>query len=395
MVDTVRGRDSRRALVRGALAGLWVAAVGAVATSGAAAHLARRIVSVDAEHPDDVEILEVTADTVLLAATQDTLAPGRYGVWFDGGQGHARLGDVVARDLRGGTVTRTLLGVDRGELRPGGARWNRYFYCGTPGSALSLDFEDVQVVTECGSMPAWVVPPRPGAPLSGTWVVLVHGRGATREECLRALPVLQRLGVTSLIVSYRNDPGMPASPGGRYQFGDAEWADVEAAVAHAAHAGAREVVLLGWSMGGAMALQVLTRSWIAGRVNAVVLDGPVLDWRHVLSHHARIRRVPSGLVRLAGGLLGHPWARRLVGVDAPVSFDRMDWVRRAADLQVPVLILHSLDDEFVPCEPSRRLAGTRPDLVTLVPFTDAPHTAEWNVDPDLWEAAVARFLLRL
>ena len=34
--------------------------------------------------------------------------------------------------------------------------------------------------------------------------MLVHGRGATREECLRALPVLHRLGFPALVVSYRN-----------------------------------------------------------------------------------------------------------------------------------------------------------------------------------------------
>jgi hypothetical protein len=60
-----------------------------------------------------------------------------------------------------------------------------------------------------------------------------------------------------------------------------------------------------------------------------------------------------------------------------------------------VLVLHSEDDEFVPCEPSRLLAVTRPDLVTYVPSRGARHTKEWNVDPDGWDAAVARFLLGL
>ena len=76
----------------------------------------------------------------------------------------ARLGEVVAttgdverlnttvpspkgarehRPVRRGTVTRRVLGVDLGELAPGPARWNKYFYCGTPESALGVEQEDV------------------------------------------------------------------------------------------------------------------------------------------------------------------------------------------------------------------------------------------------------------
>jgi len=58
-------------------------------------------------------------------------------------------------------------------------------------------------------------------------------------------------------------------------------------------------------------------------------------------------------------------------------------------------VLHSDDDEFVPSGPSRRLALARPDLVTLVSSRGARHTKEWNVDPDSWDTAVARFLLSL
>jgi hypothetical protein len=71
----------------------------------------------------------------------------------------------------------------------------------------------------------------------------------------------------------------------------------------------------------------------------------------------------------------------------------MDWVARAAELRLPLLIIHSDDDEFVPSGPSRRVAAARPDLVTFVAVPGARHTKEWNVDPDAWDTAVARFLL--
>jgi pimeloyl-ACP methyl ester carboxylesterase len=138
----------------------------------------------------------------------------------------------------------------------------------------------------------------------------------------------------------------------------------------------------------------VSRSWTADRVRALVLDAPVVDWRMVLDHHARINRLPRPVGRLGLAMLGHRTARRVVGVDGPVDLRRMDWVTRAAELRLPVLLVHSEDDEFVPCGPSRRLAEARPDLVTYVPFTGARHTKEWNVDPDRWEREVARFLLR-
>jgi len=386
--------SNRTAALRGAVVGASLAVAAGAGVSALATYYARKVVTPDAEKPDDVEVLAVGAGTVTLRATPETTAAGRYGLWLDGGSGHARVGAVIDHDEEARTVTRRLLGVDGGRLREGAARWNQYYYAGTP-AALGLPFEEVAVPTDLGDMPAWFVPPAPGVPARDAWAILVHGRGATREECLRALPVLHRLGFPALVVSYRNDPGAPRSHGGRYHLGDAEWLDVEAALLVAAERGAAEVVLVGWSMGGAIVLQVVTRSWLADRVRAVVLDAPVLDWRHVLDHHARINRLPEPVGRLAQVVLQHRSARQLLGVDEPLSLDRMDWVTRAAELQVPLLILHSDDDEFVPAEPSRRLALARPDVVTYVPSHGARHTKEWNVDPDAWDSAVARFLLEL
>ena len=62
--------------------------------------------------------------------------PGRYGLWFDGGQGHARVGAVLEVDEEAGRVRRVLEGVDAGELRVGPARWNQYYFVGDPQDAL-------------------------------------------------------------------------------------------------------------------------------------------------------------------------------------------------------------------------------------------------------------------
>lgn len=210
------------------------AAVGGAVSMGTATYFAHRIITPEHEKKDDTTVVEVGEGTVTLRATPETTSPGRYGLWLDKGRGHARLGEIVdppaggpaderartrgpardgARQGRAGrraTVTRRVLGVDEGELVPGPARWNKYFYCGTPRSAVGLDYEDVLVPSDIGDLPAWRVPPAPGAG-DGDWAILVHGRSAQREECLRALPVLHRQGFTSLVPMYRNDIGAPPS----------------------------------------------------------------------------------------------------------------------------------------------------------------------------------------
>ena len=394
-----RAGRGRPVAVLGAVVGAGTLLVAGFAAA-VAALLARRIVSPDrGPRPDDVDVLGVGTGTVTLRATTETVAPGRYGFWLDGGAGHVRVGEVLDHDRYARTVTRSVVAVDSGRLDQGPARWNQYFYSGNPATALGLPYEELTLAGEVGDLPAWFVPAATeasgGAAQRQTWAIMVHGRGASREECLRAIPLLHRLGFPSLAVTYRNDPEAAASPSGRYHLGDAEWRDVEVAVLHAVEHGASDVVLVGWSMGGAIALQLLTRSWTADRIRAVVLDAPVLDWRDVIDHHARINRVPAVVGRLSQSVLEHGQARRLAALDRPLSLNRMDWVARADELTRPILILHSDDDEFVPSGPSRRLAQARPDLVTLVSSRDAGHTREWNVDPHAWDAAVARFLLAL
>src|SRR5256885_1517864 len=121
-----------------------------------------------------VHVLAVGAGTVTRRARREPIAAGRYGLWLDGGAGHARWGEVIDHDEEARTVTRRLLGVDGGRLREGPARWNQYFYAGTP-AALGLPFEELVVPTDLGDMPAWFVSPAPGVPARDTWALLVHG----------------------------------------------------------------------------------------------------------------------------------------------------------------------------------------------------------------------------
>jgi len=380
----------RRAAVAAAAVGATTTLASAAGSLAAAAYFARRVLTPERQRPDDTKILELCDDRVLLSATDETVVPGRYGLWLDGGAGHARIGEITATDATAGTVEREVHGTDHGELRPGGARFDGYYYAGTPEQALGLRTESVDFPGELGRMPAWVVPAPDGR---GTrWAVCVHGRGALRQETLRALPALHAAGLTSLVPTYRNDEDVPAGPDGRYNLGLSEWRDLEAAVEYAVRSGAEEVVLVGWSMGGAIVLQFLDRSPMADVVSRVVLDGPVIDWGDVLDHHARLHRLPKGVGTLSRSMMGRGWGRRFVGVHESVDVARTDWVSRAGELRHPMLIVHSAEDEFVPVGPSRALARHRPDLVTFEEWQLARHCKEWNTDPERWERVVGAFV---
>ena len=381
---------------RTAVAGVAVAGgavLGGAVSMGTATYFAHRIITPEHEKKDDVTVLAVADGGVTVRATPDTTARGRYGLWLDGGVGHARLGDVLTTEGAGrtATVTRELLGVDEGELAPGSARWDKYFYCGTPSSALGLDHEDVVVTSDVGDLPTWRVPPAEGVG-QGDWAILVHGRSAMREETLRAIPVLHRLGMTCLVPMYRNDIGAPPSEDGRYSLGLAEWRDVDAAMRYALAHGARRLVLVGWSMGGAIVLQALNRSDVAHRVHRVFLDGPVIDWGSVLAHQADLHFIPRPIDHLARSLMRSRASRHLLRIAEPVDVAATNWVDRADEVAHRMFIIHSATDETVPFEPSLDLARRRPGLVHTYVWPQARHCQEWNTNPSLWEDLVASFL---
>jgi alpha-beta hydrolase superfamily lysophospholipase len=350
--------------------------------------VARTVVTPPTRRLERTRILSVdgAGDLVTLTSTADSRLPGEYSLFFAAGAGHARVGEIVAETPA--RVIRRLLGVDRGDLaRSRRGRFSGWYYTGP--AELGFPFENVDIQTELGPAPAWLV--CAGVP-STRWVIQVHGRAVRREETLRAVPVFRAAGYTSLLVSYRNDEGAPASLDGRYGLGDTEWRDVESAIRYAVDHGATDVVLMGWSMGGATVLQTITRSKLAGVIRGIVLDSPVIDWVSALSFQGQLLGLPKPVRSGVIALLGMKEAGRLTGQLAPIDLPRLDFVRRAAELHVPILLMHSDDDGFVPATASLALAAARPDIVTYERFTVAGHTKLWNFDRDRWNGAIARWL---
>ena len=195
-------------------------------------------------------------------------------------------------------------------------------------------------------------------------------------------------GHSTLTITYRNDAGLPASPSGYYQFGADEWQDLESAAKYALAAGARELVLAGYSMGGAIVLGFLYRSALAERVKAVILDSPALDFEGLLDDQTA-RQIPLG-EPLRGALTG--LVKFLAAQRFGIDYRALDYLERVEALSVPVLLFHGSDDTRVPQWLSDRLAAARPDLVQYEVFVGAIHVGSWNQDRARYELAVRRFL---
>ncbi|GAB3633336.1 alpha/beta fold hydrolase [Microbacterium shaanxiense] len=347
--------------------------------------VARRVVT-PSPRAADTEILAVDtgAQTIELSRTPDTELPGRYGLFTTGTHGYVKLGAVLSADAT--RVRRKLLTqIESGAKIDRAAGFSGWYY--SSPSELHLPWENVLIGSPAGPCPAWMFPAD-----SSTWVIQVHGRGVTRAECLRAVPVFHALGMPNLVVSYRNDGEAPRSKGGSYALGASEWRDVDAAISYALRHGATRVLLMGWSMGGAIALQTAVSSAHREAIAGLVLDSPVVDWRGVLRFQAREEGIRDPFPALAMNALSSPLTARLSGAEFVISFDKLDMVARADELTVPILVLHSEDDGFVPADASHALAEARPDLVTMPRFTGARHTKIWNYDQIGWTKAITDWM---
>lgn len=401
-------------------AGASLAFAGALGAAGLASHLARKIVVPPKAPAENVKVHSLgypstdqgpgaQPSTISLEATASTLAPGSYGFYFSAGAGFALLGEVISYHPSEGRLVRPIekifqgdmTGIKRGRLSGVVAR--------TPQEA-GYRAKDIELNLPNGPSPAWLIHPQaaqgdqasdqasdqgsdqaPAGKPSSCWAIMIHGMGATRAETLRALEATQALGLSSLHMSYRNDREAPSSEDGRYGLGFTEWKDVEVAIDYALSHGAQQVVLFGWSMGGSIALQTADLARNRRAIQALVLDGPALDWLGLIEYHTDLNKIPLRIGQLGISMITRPPLTAFTGLKEPISLEQISWPHRAGDIQLPTLILHSIDDSYVPYQPSQVLSQLS-DLVDFIPFERASHTREWNVDPQGWTQAVSSWL---
>lgn len=326
----------------------------------------------------DAAVVVVPPDTADAAADVDAVT----GLRWDGG--YAQVGPTTSTEGQAQTRSFELL---TGSPPPRGedtAQFHGHAFPPDP-EAAGFVVDTVTYPAPGGELEAWYLPGD-----GSTWVVAVHGRGETRAEMLRVADGIRELRYPTLIVQYRNDPGAPSSNDGVMLAGQEEWVDVDAAVDHALANGADDVVVFGNSLGGAIALSHAMQD-DRDVVRGLVLDAPMADLREIVQQR-------SGEALPVGGPIGDSIlavGRLVTWLRTGLDFDTVDYVERAAELDVPVLVFHGTDDRSVPVSISEDLAAARPDLVEFHPVPDAAHVRAWNEDPATYTDVVSAFLDRL
>jgi uncharacterized protein len=208
----------------------------------------------------------------------------------------------------------------------------------TPARA-ELEYRDIHLSAADGTrLHAWWLPAKPGVAVKGT-VLHLHGNGGNLAWHLGGAYWLPAQGYQVLMLDYRGyglSEGKPSLPA-VYQDIDAAFAWLE----QAPEVQGKPLILLGQSLGGALAVHYLSeRPRRRAALHALALDGVPASYRGVARH-----------------ALSRSWLTWPLQV--PLSWlipDGDSAIHGIATLEgLPLLILHSADDEVVPFANGRLL----------------------------------------
>ena len=353
---------------------------------------------------DRVVIAGINDSSIILNVEEEMWGPllekGIYGII--GQNGDAIVGDIISTD--GTIVERSLVNLngtlvvgdrirgtslvvreDTGGYKIlGTSSWSGQASEGvyTPKSVSGLDYETIFYKSDLGEFPAYLTN-------DGDIgiVIFVHGfRGDYSREVfakMRAGEIVD-MGYRSMIISYRNDKGLPKDPSGIFQYGTTEWRDIDGAINKALEF-TDNVVLWGTSGGGGPISSWLGNVGDKSKVKGIIYEAPVINfWESVeVNGAARYPWVPQQLFG---------YFKIFTEIRYGIDFENMNFTDNVINSDIPVLLFHGDDDEWVPVEMSDLIAEKRDINFTYIRYENVGHVTSWNADPDNYVYQLDTFL---
>jgi fermentation-respiration switch protein FrsA (DUF1100 family) len=208
----------------------------------------------------------------------------------------------------------------------------------------------------------WCRPEAAAGPTAEMVVLWFHGNAGNLAQRADGLLALARLPAQVLIVDYRGygrSAGRPSEEG-LYRDGRAAWRHLT----EDAGIDPDRIVLLGVSLGGAVAVDLATEVEPAG----LILQSTFTSVPEMAAHHYPF--IPRWLVRT-----------------------KLDSLAKIGRVRCPILVVHSAADEIVPFDHGRRLHAAAGSGARMVVVEGAGHNQTRSVGGRLVEEELRRFLL--
>jgi len=227
-------------------------------------------------------------------------------------------------------------------------------------AATGLRFEDIRLQTDDGeTLVAWWVP-APEEKTRGA-VLLLHGNAGSIADRIMYLPHFHAMGYGVLLVDYRGYGRSTGKPSEQGTYLDAQAAWHWLTAVRGIKPGA--IVLVGESLGGAVAAELATRV----QPRALVL----------ISTFTSVPDLGSEI---------YPWLPvRLI------SRYRYDTLAHLRNYHGPVLIAHSRDDEIVPFAHGEHLFAAAPGKKSMLEMRGG-HNDSFLFSQSAWVRTVGDFL---
>ncbi|MFL9649266.1 MULTISPECIES: alpha/beta fold hydrolase [unclassified Exiguobacterium] len=222
---------------------------------------------------------------------------------------------------------------------------------------LGVKYENITIESEDQQdLYGWWIPhPTPRAT-----IVFAHGYGKNREQSdlplKELIPEFHEQGYQFLTFDFR---GSGISEGDRVTVGAKEQSDLAAAIDYAKERSDGPIVLYGVSMGAATALATADETDVA----AVIADSPFSDLRGYLETNLPVWSDLPNFPFTPVIMTVTPW---FTGLDADVVKPIDDM----AQIDAPVLLIHSQGDDAIPVSESEQLAKAGEDVELWVTEND-------------------------